>query len=75
MDDWFVEHDVDEIKINAYAWLQCKTEDQRKKHLSKHFVRWSELYRLPYFNPVRHVTVDPMHCLFLGIAKWIVMRL
>ena len=69
MNNWFVECDVDEIKINAHAWLQCKTEDQRKKHLSKHFVRWSELYHLLYFNPVRHVTVDPMHCLFLRIAK------
>ena len=38
-------------------------------------VRWSELLRLPYFDPIRFITVDPMHCLFLGIAKWIVKRL
>ena len=38
-------------------------------------VRWSELLRLPYFDPVRFVTVDPMHCLFLGTAKWIVKRI
>ena len=30
---------------------------------------------LPYFDPVRFVTVDPMHCLFLGIVKWIVKRI
>ena len=35
-------------------------------------MRWSELYRLPYFNLIRHVIVDPMYYLFLGIAKWIV---
>jgi len=75
MDDWFVERDIEKIKKDAYEWLQCKTEDQRKKHLSETLVRWSELYRLPYFNPIKHVIVDPMHCLFLGIAKWIVMRL
>ena len=35
-------------------------------------MRWTELLRLPYFNPIRFTIVDPMHCLFLGIAKWIV---
>ena len=38
-------------------------------------VRWSELLRLPYFDPIRFLTVDPMHCLFLGIARWIVKRI
>ena len=38
-------------------------------------VRWSELLRLPYFDPIRFLTVDPMHCLFLGIAKWIVKKI
>ena len=28
-----------------------------------------------YFNPVRYCVVDPMHCLFLGVAKWIVTKL
>lgn len=31
--------------------------------------RWSVLYELPYFNPVQHHSVDPMHCMYLGIAK------
>ena len=33
------------------------------------------MYNLNYFNPVRHCVVDPMHCLFLGVAKWIVTKL
>src|SRR5256884_4736157 len=33
------------------------------------------MLRLPYFNPIRHLIVDPMHCLFLGIARWIIKRL
>src|ERR1043165_1498821 len=33
------------------------------------------MLRLPYFNPIRHLVVDPMHCLFLGIAQWIIKRL
>ncbi|PKB93788.1 hypothetical protein RhiirA5_256347, partial [Rhizophagus irregularis] len=38
-------------------------------------IRWSELLRLSYFDPIRFIVVDPMHCLFLGIAKWIVKRI
>src|ERR1043166_8220701 len=45
------------------------------RYVSETFVRWSEIYRLPYFDPTKFLIVDPMHCLFLGIAKWIVTRL
>lgn len=33
------------------------------------------MYRLSYFDSVRFLIIDPMHCLFLGIAKWIVLWL
>ena len=33
------------------------------------------MLRLPYFNPIRHLVIDLMHCLFLGIAHWIIKRL
>src|SRR5206468_13010779 len=57
------------------AWRYCTTRDERDAHVSANLVRWSEMLRLPYFNPIRHLIVDPMHCLFLGIAKWIVKKL
>ena len=72
MSQWFVKRDADEIRNNAYIWKECNTEDARKNHVSETFVRWSEIYRLLYFNPTKFLIVDPMHCLFLGIAKWIV---
>jgi hypothetical protein len=75
IDDWFVPRDVEEIRKNASLWKECDTDDARKRHVSETFVRWSEIYRLPYFDPVQFLVVDPMHCLFLGIAKWIVTRL
>ena len=31
--------------------------------------------RLSYFDPIRFMIVDPMHCLFLGIAKWIIKKI
>src|SRR5213595_4334641 len=60
---------------SPHIWKECNTEDARKNHVSETFVRWSEIYRLPYFDPTKFLIVDPMHCLFLGIAKWIVTRL
>jgi hypothetical protein len=75
MDQWFVKRDVNEIRNNASLWKECNTEDARKRHVSETLVRWSEIYRLPYFDPTQFLIVDPMHCLFLGIAKWIVTRL
>jgi len=33
--------------------------------------RYSSLLKLPYFDPVRMLTIDPMHNLYLGTAKYI----
>jgi Transposase family tnp2 len=75
MEQWFVKRNVDEVRNNAGLWKECTSEDARKRHVSETLVRWSEMCRLPYFDPVQFLIVDPMHCLFLGIAKWIVTRL
>ncbi|EXX57951.1 hypothetical protein RirG_202350 [Rhizophagus irregularis DAOM 197198w] len=75
MVDWFVERDLDEHRRNAELWRLCKSEEEIKRHVSSTHVRWSELLRLPYFNPIRYLVIDPMHCLFLGIAHWIIKKL
>ncbi|CAB4439110.1 unnamed protein product [Rhizophagus irregularis] len=75
MTDWFKPRDLEDFRQNAIAWRNCKTKDERNQHVSNNLVRWTELLRLPYFNPIRHCVVDPMHNLFLGIASWIVKRL
>jgi hypothetical protein len=31
-----------------------------------HGYKWTEFLRLPYFDATRFVTIDAMHCLFLG---------
>jgi hypothetical protein len=57
---------------HAHEWLQCGSKSSREAHFKEHGVRWSELLRLPYMDPIRFAVVDPMHCLFLGIAKYII---
>lgn len=59
----------------AEAWKECVTNKQRETIFNEFGVRWSELLRLPYFDPIRFIVIDPMHCLFIGIAKWIVRTL
>ena len=71
IDEWFVAWDLakhrkmlklGDVAIQTHPESICKTN-------------WGQIVRiatLPYFDSVRFVTVDLMHCLFLGIAKWIV---
>ncbi|EXX52546.1 hypothetical protein RirG_252060 [Rhizophagus irregularis DAOM 197198w] len=56
----------------AHEWLRCFSKPSREAHFKELGVRWSELLCLPYMDPIRFAVVDPMHCLFLGVAKWII---
>ena len=75
MDEWFVSRSSTEHRENALGWRRCNSDASRKRFVKQTGVRWTELLQLPYFDPVRFTTIDPMHCLFLGIAKWIVKRI
>ena len=75
MDEWFIMKDSTQHRENALEWRRCKSTAERERFVKKSGTRWSDLLRLTYFDPIRFVVVDPMHCLFLGIAKWIVKRI
>ncbi len=58
---------LDDIKrIN-----QCTTKTMRKGLESELGCRYTVLLNLPYFNPIKMLTIDPMHNLYLGTAKHI----
>ena len=75
MNEWFIPRNSSQHRENALGWRRCNSDAGRKRFVKQTGVRWSELLRLPYFDPIQFLTVDPMHCLFLGIAKWIVKRI
>ena len=54
-----------------YAQKQeaAKTETERKAVEAMYGARYTSLYQLPYYNAISSCIIDPMHCLFLGIAK------
>ncbi|KAI0668702.1 hypothetical protein C8Q78DRAFT_1097701 [Trametes maxima] len=60
--------DVEHRRLGArYAALG--NQSQRDKFVKNYATRYTELSRLPYFNIVEQVVVDPMHNLFLGLVK------
>jgi hypothetical protein len=74
MDEWFNPIDISQHFKAAKQWLHCTNKHERDQHVKDTGIRWSELYRLKYFDPVKFMVVDPMHCLFLGIGKWIMRQ-
>lgn len=52
--------------LYATEWLKAPTEARREAVFKAHGLRWSELLRLPYWDPTRFAVVDAMHNLFLG---------
>jgi len=59
----------EEILKSAQLYLDAKNEKERKETITTTGIRWSELYRLPYFDPSHMVIVDCMHNLFLGLVQ------
>jgi len=74
MEEWFEPVNISQYFDAAKQWLSCTNNQNRKNHVKSTGIRWSELYRLKYFDPVIFMVVDPMHCLFLGIGKWIMKQ-
>ncbi|KAH9849302.1 hypothetical protein BC628DRAFT_1300549, partial [Trametes gibbosa] len=54
---------------NARRWKDARSVAEREKVFQEFGVRWSELLRLPYWDPVRFTVVDSMHNLYLGLIK------
>jgi hypothetical protein len=77
--------DVEGYGATDYASWTRRTNEECRRHANKHKnatsesdrqsafdeagIRWSELLRLPYFDPTQFVVVDSMHSLFLGLIR------
>ncbi|KAG1844677.1 hypothetical protein F4604DRAFT_1596005 [Suillus subluteus] len=58
-----------EHKAAAEEWKNAETKVERDKIFKQHGVRWSELLRLPYWDPTRFIMINGMHNLFLGLVQ------
>lgn len=50
----------------AKMWRDAHTDGTRQRIYDAFGLRWSELLRLPYWDPTRFVVVEAMHNFFLG---------
>ncbi|KZS87332.1 hypothetical protein SISNIDRAFT_399805, partial [Sistotremastrum niveocremeum HHB9708] len=56
-------------RAHGESWRDAATEDAREKLESQGGGRWSELMRLPYWDPVGYKVLDTMHMLLEGMAN------
>lgn len=47
----------------------ARARDGDTSVITTHGIRWSEMLRLPYWDPIKSCVVDSMHNIFLGIVK------
>ncbi|KAJ3897293.1 hypothetical protein F5879DRAFT_770044, partial [Lentinula edodes] len=55
--------DIEFLKRGAQEWINAKTVAQRKQVENFYGTRSSELWRLPYWNPIMQLLIEPMHTL------------
>ncbi|PPQ82487.1 hypothetical protein CVT26_012890, partial [Gymnopilus dilepis] len=66
--DWAIRTDS-EYRVAAAEYKSGLSADSREKIFKDNGVRWSELLRLPYFDMVKCIAIDPAHNLFLGLIN------
>lgn len=59
----------EECRHHAESFQTATTAKKALSSFDRTGLRWSELLRLPYYEPSRFLVVDPMHNLFLGLIK------
>lgn len=58
------------LKQKAEEWRDAETVEERKVIYNEYHVRWSEFWRLPYWNPPRMLVTDVMHCILEGCVHY-----
>lgn len=61
---------VADLRRAAEEWRDAPSQSQRNKLFKKNGVRWTELWRLSYYNPLTMISVDGMHALFERIIPF-----
>ncbi|KAL1724860.1 hypothetical protein EV714DRAFT_222376, partial [Schizophyllum commune] len=57
------------LRTGSKLWLEAPDVKSRKAIERNYGTRYSELWRLPYWDITRQLVVDPMHNIYLGVAR------
>ena len=69
VDEWQSELRTYERHLRIARKWKDASASSRKKIFMAYGIRWTELLRLPYWDPTRFVVVDSMHALLLNCIK------
>ncbi|KAJ3722348.1 hypothetical protein C8R42DRAFT_580159 [Lentinula raphanica] len=64
----WIMRDPDKHKELALEWKEA-SQMRREAIYRDHGVRWTELLKLPYWNPIRYTVIDDMHLGYLGLFR------
>ena len=70
---WNIQTNMEHRQRVARIVKSANLTEQRRLE-SQLGCRYSSLLQLPYFDPIKMLTIDPMHNLFLGTAKYIMRK-
>ncbi|KAJ3551842.1 hypothetical protein NM688_g4476 [Phlebia brevispora] len=59
----------EDLKPYSRMWRDANSEAERTTIYDTYGIRWSELHRLPYWDPVFFTVVDSMHNHYLGLLQ------
>ena len=68
--EFWAPRDSGVLRQAAFAWKNATSKADRDNIFAKYGVRWSELWRLSYYDPVRMLVIDGMHNLFEGLVQF-----
>jgi hypothetical protein len=63
----WVPRNCDDHRRYAAAWRDAPTHEKRNDVFKAYGAKWSELLRLPYWDPTRFVIIDSMHAFYLRL--------
>lgn len=63
----WVPRNCDDHRRHAAAWRDAPTHEKRNDVFKAYGAKWSELLRLPYWDPTRFVIIDSMHAFYLRL--------
>ncbi|KAJ6491147.1 hypothetical protein C8R45DRAFT_779282, partial [Mycena sanguinolenta] len=62
--------DKKHLRCCAEAWQDAETLAEREQIYKEDGTRWSKMWRLPYWDPARMLSPDPMHIKLEGMAHY-----
>ncbi|KAJ3874297.1 hypothetical protein F5051DRAFT_296924, partial [Lentinula edodes] len=58
------------LRKQAEAYRDAKSKKEQDALFEANGIRWSELWRLPYWDPTRMLVVDSMHAILEGLVHY-----